>query len=877
MGKVWRARHTALKRDDALKVLPDAFASDPDRLARFEREAQVLASLNHPNIARVYGLEQADGVQALVMELVEGETLADRIARGPIPLDEALPIAKQIAEALEAAHEQGIIHRDLKPGNVKVRPDGTVKVLDFGLAKLAESSGSSTSDASLSPTITSPAMMTGVGVLLGTAAYMSPEQAKGRPANKRSDIWSLGCVLYELLTGRRAFGGEEISETLAEVIRGEPDWKALPAATPAAVRRLLRRCFIKDPKKRLSDAGVVRLEIEEALATEPPEHAPTASTWWRRVVPYGAVAVTAALITALVGWLTVGRGPAPAAAPMRFTIDLPPNVRLLPVVGQAIAISSDGRRIAYIGTDEAGVSRLGTSRLYVRSIDQLDSVAVRGPERLGSIFMSPDGEWIGFSDPGKAGLLRKVPVGGGPVATICDIQAAGTGFRGATWGNSGRIVFATTAARGLMLVSDAGGTPRQLTSPPEGEGHRDPHFLPDGRSVLFVVERVGEPDRIAVVSLDAPEPRVLLAGNNPKFLSSGHLVFRREGALWATAIDVGRLSVVGSPVPLLEGINVAETVDYDVAWNGVLVYRPGTGQATRVLAWVDRQGVEEPIAAPPRAYWSARLSPDGARIALDIRDQDNDIWIWDVRGQTLTRTTFDRAHDEVPVWTPDGRRLAFRSNRDGGQFNLFWRAADGIGSEERLTKSSNNPVPTAFAPDGTRLVFQETFEARGTDIMALDLTGSRNVVPLVKTEFQEFYADVSPDGRWIAYQSQESGMNHVFVRTFPNVQAGRWQVSTSGGRHPMWSRSGRELFFVDPDDRLTSVEVDAAAGFRATTPRMIVKRSYFEPTGVRSYDVSPDGRRFLMIKTATGPEGARTQLVVVLNWSEELKRLVPTN
>ena len=874
MGQVFRARDTKLDRDVAIKILPEAFAHDADRLARFQREAKTLASLNHPNIAIIHGLEQAGGVHALVMELVEGDDLSQRIARGAIPIDEALPIAKQIAEALEAAHEQGIIHRDLKPANIKVRSDGTVKVLDFGLAKAMEPAAGSSPRMSMSPTITTPAM-TQAGMILGTAAYMSPEQAKGKAVDKRADIWAFGCVLYEMLTGRRAFGGDEISETLAEVIKGEPKWEALPDQTPAAVRRLLRRCFIKEPKARLSDAAVLRLEIDEAQTPEPQtERATQPMPRWQRLLPYAAVVAATAAIAMPAGWLIVRPGP-PADQPMRFTIDLPSNVQLAPTNGQRIAISSDGRRIAYPGL-EGGASRLGASRLYVRSIDQLDSVAIRGVERIGSIFMSPDGEWIGFSDPGRAGLLRKVPVGGGPVATICDFPAAGTGFRGATWGNGGRIVFATSAARGLMQVSDAGGTPEPLTSPPEGENHRDPHFLPDGRSVLFVVERMSEPDRIAVVSLDAQEPRVLLAGNSPKFSSSGHLVFLREDALWAIAFDVGRLSVVGSPVPVLEGINVGgETADYGLAKNGVLVYSPGTGQATRTLVWVDRQGVEEPIPAPPRAYWSARLSPDGARVALDIRDQDDDIWIWEVRGQTLTRTTFDRAQDQLPVWTPDGRRIAFRSNRDG-QFNLFWRAADGTGSEERLTKSATAPTPTAFSPDGTRLVFDENAAGGQSDIMALELTGSRNVVPLVQTPFQEFYAGVSPDGRWMAYQSQESGANHIFVRPFPNVQAGRWQVSTSGGRHPAWSRSGRELFFLDPDDHLTSVEVDTAAGFRATVPRTILERSYFEPIGGRSYDVSPDGRRFLMIKAAGGPAGARAQVVVVLNWSEELKRLVPT-
>ncbi len=895
MGEVYRARDSRLQRDVAIKVLPEAFAADRERLARFEREAQVLASLNHPNIAGIYGFEEQSDVasgfsrtiRALVLELVEGPTLADRLKQGALPLDEALPIARQIADALEAAHEQGIVHRDLKPANIKLRPDGTVKVLDFGLAKAFDAgvgrdfspAGSKDPAYTAAPTLTSPAA-TGLGVILGTAAYMAPEQAKGKRVDRRADIWAFGCVLYEMLTARRAFGGDEISETLAEVIKGEPDWTALPAQTPAAVRRLLRRCFIKDPKLRLSDAAALRLEIDDARTPEPQgQHSTPPVARWRRVLPYAAAVVATAGVALPAGWL-IARPTTPAAEPMRFTVDLPPGVQLSGPTYQRIAISSNGRRIAYTGSEQGGVSRL-----YVRSVDQLDSVAlaIRAIDRPGNVFISPDGEWVGYIDVGS-GELRKVPAGGGPTATICQVPGGSTGFlRGATWGTGGRIVFATVGSRGLTHVSDAGGPPEPLTSPAEGEFHRDPHFLPDGRTVLFVIERTGEPDRIAVTSLDAPEPRVLLAGNSPTFASSGHLVFLREGALWAVPFDLRRLSVVGNAVPVLEGVDVGEeSARYDLASNGALVYSPGSGsQVRRTLTWVDRQGREEQIPAPPRAYSSARLSPDGGRIAVDIRDQESDIWVWDIRGQTLTRTTFDGARDEVPVWTPDGRRIVFRSNRDGA-FSLFWRPADGTGAEERLTTNANGqvqvPTPTAFSPDSTRLVLHGGSGAgTGSDIMTVDLQGSRNATPLVQTQFPEYYADVSPDGRWIAYQYLESNPSHIVVRPFPNVQTGRWQVSTAGGRHPVWSRNGRELFYLDLEGRLTSVDVDTTTGFRTTAPRTVLEQSYFEPIGMRSYDVSPDGRRFLMIKAASGPEGARAQVVVVLNWTEELKRRVPAS
>jgi Tol biopolymer transport system component len=713
--------------------------------------------------------------------------------------------------------------------------------------------------------------MTGVGVILGTAAYMAPEQAKGKRVDRRADIWAFGCVLYEMLTGRRAFGGDEISETLAEVIRGEPDWNVLPAGTPEAIRRLLRRCFIKDPKLRLSDAAALRLEIDDARTPEPEMKVrATARSGWRRTLPYVAAVALTAAIGVPAGWL-IARPEPPVFEPMRFTVDLPPGVQLAGSY-QRVVISSDGRRIAYTGNEEGGISRL-----YARSMDQLESggLATRSGDRPGSVFISPDGEWIGYIEFGS-GELRKVPVGGGPTATICQIRGGATGFRGATWGASGRIVFATATEGRLMHVSDAGGTPEPLTSPAEGESHRDPHFLPDGRNVLFVIERSGEPDRVAVASLDDPEPRALVPGNSPKFASSGHLVFLREGALWAIAFDVARLSVSGNTVPVLEGVDVGdESAHYDLSSSGTLVYSPGSGnQARRTLTWVDRQGREEAIHAPPRAYSSARLSPDGIRIAVDIRAEDNDIWIWDARAQTLTRTTFDRAQDEVPVWTPDGRRIAFRSNRDGA-FNLFWRPADGTGTEERLTTSANSQVATVFSPDGMRLILHELRSSASPGIMTMELKGSRDVTPLVQTQFQEYYADISPDGRWIVYQYLESDPSQIIVRPFPNVQEGRWQVSTSGGRHPVWAPNGRELFYLDIEGRLTAVDIDTTGGFRASAPRTILERTYFEPIGMRSYDVSPDGQRFLMIKASGGPESARAQVAVVLNWTEELKRRVP--
>jgi serine/threonine-protein kinase len=881
MGEVYCARDTRLKREVALKILPDTFASDPERLARFQREAEVLASLNHPNIAAIHGLED----RALVLELVEGETLADRIARGPVPLDEALPIARQIAEALEAAHDRGIIHRDLKPANIKLRPDGTVKVLDFGLAKLADvgrvlsdpSRGAGSEDLaqlSLSPTITSPALITGAGVLLGTAAYMSPEQAKGKPVDKRADIWAFGCVLFEMLAGVRAFGGDEIAETMAAVIRGEPDWQQLPRESTPSIRRLLRRCLVKDPKQRLSEAATARMEIDDAQREQPlAETSGRRRSPIRSMAPYVATAVVAAAVALPLGWLNVG-SPGDTRTPMRFTLELPQGAQLAPNARQRLAISPDGSRVAYVANEG------GVGRLYVRTLDQLESIPLRGLERVGSIFFSPDGEWIGYNDT-NTGAFRKVPVAGGPSATICDVPSATGGFRGATWGAGGRIVFATGAAAGLMQVPESGGTPTPLTKPStEGEIHRDPFFMPDGNQVLFVLQRPKEPDRIAAVSLDNPEPRILFEGTSPQFAASGHLVFRREQALWSVPFDAATSTVTGVAEPVLEGVggmNANQRAAYAIAANGTMVYSPAGALASRLLVWVDRMGREEPIPAPPHTYSAVRVSPDGERVALNARDEENDIWVWHLRGQTLTRVTFDPAADENPVWAPDGRRIAFASNRENGLLNLYWRNADGTGEDERLTNTTQGQRPTSFSPDGRWLLYNENEVATMVDVRRMEPAAPRPSETVVQTPFIDLNAEVSPDGRWVAYESRESGVYQIFVRPFPDAGAGRWQVTTQGGTEPAWSRDGRELFFVGVDGRLSVVPVSTANGFAAGPPRTLLQQPYlFGLTQGRIYDVAPDGKRFLMIKSGD-TLNAGPQIVVVLNWFEELRRLERAN
>jgi serine/threonine-protein kinase len=895
MGEVYRARDPKLQRDVAIKVLPASFALDPDRLARFQREAQVLASLNHPNIAHVHGLEQSGGLNALVMELVEGEDLLQRISRGPIPLDDALPLARQIAEALEAAHEQGIIHRDLKPANIKVRPDGAVKVLDFGLAKAMEpafAQGASAGQAgvSISPTITTPAM-TKAGTILGTAAYMSPEQARGKAVDRRADIWAFGCVVYEMLTGGRAFDGDGVSDTLARVIEREPEWTRLPPALSPTLRAYLKRCLHKDPKQRVQAIGDVRLALEGGFETVVPQTAaPAVVTRWRPVVLASAAALIAggAIIGTLV-WVA-----------MRHADLVPPVVSRLHVslIGTAtltingndrdLAITPDGSRIVYVGNN-------GT-QLFVRELGALEPVAVftgapRGP------FVSPDGQWIGFWE--DLALMR-VEITGGPAITVARLE--GNGPRGATWGPDETIVAATYGGTtGLRRVAVAGGTTMVLTRPDRAQGEVDhlwPEMLPGGRAVLFTITSVSgglAAAQVAVLDLQTGVRRVLVRGGShahyvanglgsPKHgeRDSGHLVYAAAGVLRAVPFDLTRLEVRGAPVPVVPDVVTTPfgSVDAVVAGNGTLAYVPGGGgvaRAERTLVWVDRQGRETAIVAPSHAYAFPRLAPDGTRVAVYSQDQELDLWIWDLARARLTRATFDSALDAFPVWTPDSRRLVFSSARSGTR-NLFWQAADGTGGAERLTQSPNQQDPTAVSPDGRRLIFTEVNPKTGNDVMQMMLDESRQVTPLVSSTFNEKNGIISPDGRWLAYEANVSGRFEIWVRPFPDVTSGQWQVTTAGGTRPLWARSGKELFYVAQTGALMRVGVEPGPSWAATPPSLLVKEGYFTIQGgfpARSFDVAPDGQRFLMIKQSGDASIAPPNIIVVQHWVEELKRLVP--
>jgi serine/threonine-protein kinase len=881
MGLVYRARDTNLQRDVALKVLPESFAHDADRLARFQREAQTLASLNHPNIAHIHGLEHS----AIVMELVEGEDLSRRLARGAIPYDEALPIARQIAEALYAAHAKGVIHRDLKPANIKVQPDGTVKVLDFGLAKLAhpEALGGHAS-VTASPTITSPAKMTGVGVILGTAAYMSPEQAKGREAETRSDIWAFGVVLYEMLTGQRAFDGEDVTEVLGAVVRLEPNWETLPSDVPLPVRTLLQSCLIKDRRHRVAHISTALFVLEKAASLAAPVRTvsvalPPRRSLRQRVGLASAAVLAGALVAATLMWFAMGPAESLPRRVSRLAL-APSGTAALTINGndRDLAITPDGSHVVYVGTN-------GT-RLFVRALDALEPVAVftgapRGP------FVSPDNQWIGFVDNNTT--LKKVAMTGGPAVTLTTLDNPAP--RGATWGQDA-IIFATSSVTtGLQRVAAAGGSTTVLTRPDRTQGEADhlwPELLPGGRAVLFTITMVTgglDAAQIAVLDLETGTRTMLVrGGSHAHYVPSGHLVYAAGGTLRAVPFDLARLETRGPPVPVVTEVvtTIGGAMDAVVAGDGTLAYVPGGVAAgpTRTLVWVDRHGRETPIPAPPRAYVYPRLSPDGTRVAVYATDQDLDLWVWDLVRTTLTRVTFAPGVDAFPVWTTDGRRMIFSSER-AGAWNLFWQSADGTGAVERLGESPNPQYAGAVSPDGRWLIFTEESPKTGDDVMQMALDGTRRVTPLVQSPFIERNAVVSPDGRWLAYEANDSGRFEISVRPFPEVNTGHWQVSEAGGTRPVWARSGQELIYVALTGALMRVGVTRGPTWAATAPTLLVNAGYFAPAGGnagRTYDIAPDGQRFLMIKQGGGADqtAAPANLIVVQHWDEELKRLVPT-
>jgi len=864
MGEVYRARDTRLGRDVALKFLPASLAQNPQALARFEREAQLLASLNHPNIAAIYGFENVDGVPFLVLEYVPGENL-----KGPMPVVEALEVAGQITAAMEEAHGKGIVHRDLKPANIKITPEGKVKVLDFGLAKALADEGPAGEASAKSPTLS--VLATRAGTILGTAAYMSPEQARGKRLDKRTDVWSFGCVLYEVLTGRPAFGGESITDVLAAVVGKEPDWSLLPPETPAHVRRLLRLCLEKDAGRRLRDIG------DAWIAGEEQKPLPTVAA---RKVPW-AVAPLAAIIAGLAVWLLT-RPPKPAPRPVtRLSAPAPANT-LTPVA----TLSRDGTKLAYF----AGQQR----QIHLRHMDQLDAKPIPGTDGAwGVLNFSPDGQWVVFSAGSEASRrLKKVQVVGGAVITLCD---GGSGY-GVDWGRDGNILFSGQTI-GLQRVSAAGGKPEALTTPDAKKAERNhswPHILPGGEAVLFTIGGAGSVDdaKIAVLILKTREQRVLVeGGTNARYVpgpagGAGYLVYARAASLFAVPFDLRKLQVVGSPVPVLEGVSGLARygfANFSFSDGGTLVYVPGgsTEGAARNLVWIDRDGKEQPLAAPPREYALARLSPDGQRVVVSIgaRGGQSDIWLYDLPRGTLTPLTFQGDNDS-PVWTPDGKRVTFRST-DAGKTTFSWVPVDGSGPPEPLVAVDGDASPYSWSPDGKLLAFRRS-DTKGRDIWLMPVDGKRTPRRWVETQFDKLVPQFSPDGRWLAYVSGGGRGSQVFVQAAPSAGAAsgaasgpgaRWQVSVDGGFYPWWSRDGRELFYLFPrGGKLMSAPIEKGPAFRAGTPRAL-----FDLPPRTQYDVSPDGKRFLIIKSAAAPEapsGGQPQFQFVLEWFDEVRRRV---
>lgn len=890
MGEVYRACDTKLDRDVAIKVLPELLAADPERIARFEREAKTLASLNHPHIAAIYGFEEATGIRALVMELVEGPTLADRLTQGPIPIDDAVSIATQIADALEAAHEQGIIHRDLKPANIKIRADGTVKVLDFGLAKLAapDAKGSgATAGVSQSPTITSPAMMTGVGMILGTAAYMSPEQAKGRAADKRSDIWAFGLVLYEMLTGQRAFKGDDLSDTLAAVLRQDIDWTAIPASTPVSVRRLMARCLDRDVWRRLRDIGEARIVLDDPAvltmgdAGGVPAFAP-AEPLWRRAIPVVLSAIAASALAGTAVWYLSLRPSMPLGV-TRFPLTLPEGQPFSAIGGlrHLIAMSPDGAQVVYAAP----------SRLYLRSMSQLDVKAIQGTEGYKSVtepVFSPDGRSVAFFALADQ-TLKRVAVMGGAAVTICP---ADDPF-GISWGPDS-IVFGQ-GSKGIMRVSPNGGTADVLVRVKNGEEAHGPQLLPGGQYVLFTLATGTTRDRwdkarIVVQSLKSGEQTPLIeGGSDARYVPTGHIVYALGGSLYAVAFDLQRLQVTSGPVPIVEGVRrapagVTGAAHFSFSSTGSLIYVPGPVSASSALleiALIDRKGGVEPLKLLPGPYLMPRVSPDGTRIAFGTDEgKEAIVWIYDLSGTTSSRRLTFGGNNRFPIWSADGKRVAFQSDRDG-DLAIFSQRADGIGTAERLTKpdQGESHVPESWSPKGDRFLYSVT---KGSDVSlwTFSLQDGRATPFGAVHSSSPTGAVFSPDGRWVAYTSTERDTTTIYVQPFPATGA-KYQLFAKGSDRPhmaVWSPDGKELFYDPRPFGFEAVSVTIEPTFAFGNARAVPQPFQLGPSSERRpYDITPGGKFVGLL-----PAGQKVfytpiapQIQVVLNWTEELKAKVP--
>ena len=870
MGEVYRAHDTRLGRDVAVKVLPESLARDPERMARFEREAHVLASLNHPNIATVYGFEAG----AIGMELVEGPTLAERIGGQAIPLDEALPVAKQIAEGLEYAHEKGVVHRDLKPANVKLTADGNVRILDFGLAKALETPAP-TGNPSISPTL----MISGTqaGVILGTAAYMAPEQARGAAVDKRADIWAFGVVLYEMLTGKQPFAGETVSDTLAAVLRAEPQWDAVPVG----MRRLVRRCLEKNPKRRLQAIGEARVAIEDVLAgsaEEQPVSAASAGgvTKALRFAPWVLAAVL--LFTTLVISRVHFRENLPAERVVRATIALPAKAAV-----QSFVLSPNGRYLILAARVD------GTQRLWLRPLDSLDPQPLPGTEEAQYPFWSPDSRYIGFFAQGK---MKKIAVSGGPVQSLCDVPDG----RGGTWNREGVIVFAPAGANGsgLQRVPAGGGVPSPVTRAESG-AHRFPIFMPDGHRVLYLATLPKtDQNGIFFASLDSKESRRLLPDvSNASYVPPAtgsdlaHILFVRNGALMAQPVHPATVQLAGEASLVVDGVGRGPHVGFfrfSVSGDGSLTVQAATALPSSQLTWFDRRGAQTGVVGQPGSISHFSISPDGTKVALTRNNSPNqyagsDIWLHGLDRSTESRFTF-RALNFAPVWSPDGSSIAYAAVMQG-QWKIYQKHTNGTGQEQLLAKGDNRLTPVSWSRDGRFLILSSAGTS-SLDLLVLPLEGDRKAEPFLASEFQETQGQISPDGKWMAYTSNETGRFEVYVEPFPRGTgaAGKWPVSTAGGEELLWRPDGKELFFLDPSGRLFAVPVQNSgpnSGFAMGAPTALFdtrlsrddRRQGLPQPLIRSYDVAPDGKRFLV--RVIREQGVEAPLVLVTNWQALLK------
>lgn len=873
MGEVYRARDTRLDRTVAVKVLARHLADTPEARQRFEREARAISALSHPHICALHDVGSEEGTEFLVMEYLEGETLAARLEKGSLPLELLLQVATQVAGALDRAHRQGIVHRDLKPGNIMLTRSGA-KLLDFGLAKALPALATA---ATVTAEVTAATPVTQEGTLLGTVPYMSPEQVQGRDVDARSDLFSFGTVLYEMATGRRAFAGRSQLAVASAILEKEPEpIGTLRPSTPPALERAVTRCLAKEPDDRWQTARDLELELKwiagagsqsAAVPAAAAKGAAGASGRRARVLGLVAPLLGAAVLASVLTWLLIP-SPAPPPRPVsRTVVALPPGQRLAGMDRPALALSPDGSLLAYVAIKD------GIQQIYLRAIDSLGTSPVAGTEGAVNPVFSPDGRWLGFFAGQK---LKKVPVSGGAVVTLGDAPDP----EGASWSGQGTIAFAPSTVSGLQQVPDGGGAPQPLTRLEKGEAtHRWPSFLPDGTALLFSYGTTSgnwDNQQVAAQSVETGERRNLVKqGMSPVFTASGHLVYSQRGSLMAAPFDPRRLAVRGPAVPVVEGVLQAATgaSQFGVSASGSLAYVAGGFQSAQLgLVWVTRSGVEQPVAAPARGYSYPRLSPDGRRLAVGVADAETQLWLYELSRETLTRLTLEGSLSALPAWTPDGKRITFTSRTDG-PLNLFWQLADGSSGPERLTTSEHNHTPMSWTPDGQQLVFGEVRPDTGFDILVFT-AGDRTARPFLRTPFNESTPRLSPDGRWLAYASDESGRQEIYVQPFPGPGS-KWPISAEGGREPVWNRNGRELFYRN-GDRMMAVEIATEPGFAAGKPRVLFEGPYERTVfTVANYDVAPDGQSFLMLKRSEEGAAAPTQITLVLNWFEELKRRVP--